>query len=429
MKNKVFNTWIRELATLVFTQAMQAFVLAIIMSVVVNLFVTSLEDNAEALGIYAIIAMASLSKIELLVKNIFGIKSGVADTSMAAGRKSLLKGGLAVRGIMRLGNNIPNMVAGAGGLVGSAFGLNSESRRVKLAREKVKALEDSEKTAKSNSNAKRIAGRTSIGNRRLAEMKKQSEANNKKNDDKKDEKDPRAELRDAEAALRKKDRENFSKLSGGAMETIGAVHGATLGAAVGLATGGEDMISDMAIGAGIGDTIGATANRYSVGLYNQAVNELDQVGIVNDKVKEQKSKNREYNKASRQIISDNNRLIANAANNNTANIANKSDAKVVRNAQRASIKEDKKELNKINRDELKANLKNKEKGKLDSVKNYNDLRGQIKAEAREERKRANQMYSDNKKKLRDSNSIQQQTNGIQTNSNGNQIRRNPNNNI
>ena len=74
MKNKVFNVWIKELASIVFTQALQALVLAVLMSVVVGLFLASKADGANttnyAIGVYAIIAMMSLSKIELLVKRI-----------------------------------------------------------------------------------------------------------------------------------------------------------------------------------------------------------------------------------------------------------------------------------------------------------------------------------------------------------------------
>ena len=75
MKKDVFMVWLKEFCSLIFTQTVQAFLLAIIMSVVVA---TATNDTIEeqdvavsATGIIAIIALSSISKVELLVKKIF----------------------------------------------------------------------------------------------------------------------------------------------------------------------------------------------------------------------------------------------------------------------------------------------------------------------------------------------------------------------
>ena len=72
MKKDIFMVWLKEFCSLIFTQTVQAFLLAIIMSVVVatasNGNIEDQGNTISATGLIAIIALASISKVELLVK-------------------------------------------------------------------------------------------------------------------------------------------------------------------------------------------------------------------------------------------------------------------------------------------------------------------------------------------------------------------------
>ena len=50
---------------------------------------------SQSLGIYCIFILAIVPKVELLVKKIFGLGSGVMDDSMRGAKNSLLKAGVA----------------------------------------------------------------------------------------------------------------------------------------------------------------------------------------------------------------------------------------------------------------------------------------------------------------------------------------------
>ena len=93
MKKDVFSVWLKEFCSLVFTQTVQAFLLAIIMSVVICMANSDSSqqysgDTVSATSIIAIIALSSISKIELLVKKIFGVESQFGDPAMKNGIKT-----------------------------------------------------------------------------------------------------------------------------------------------------------------------------------------------------------------------------------------------------------------------------------------------------------------------------------------------------
>lgn len=99
MKKDVFSVWLKEFCSLVFTQTVQAFLLAIIMSVVIYMANSDSSqqysgDTVSATSIIAIIALSSISKIELLVKKIFGVESQFGDPAMKNGIKTF-GGGIA----------------------------------------------------------------------------------------------------------------------------------------------------------------------------------------------------------------------------------------------------------------------------------------------------------------------------------------------
>lgn len=97
MKKGVFGGWFRELASLIFTQTVQAFLLAIIMSIIVNaLAANSGTGGTYGAGLLAIIALSQFNKIELLIKNIFGVTSQYGG-SMQDGKGGLLGGLMALK--------------------------------------------------------------------------------------------------------------------------------------------------------------------------------------------------------------------------------------------------------------------------------------------------------------------------------------------
>lgn len=115
MLNGIFGKWLREFATLVFTQAVQAFLLAIVMTIIIsclgNAGGTDTEGSNQAAGLLAIIALASFGKIEMLVKNIFGVTSQFGDPSLQAGARGLTAGSLlAMKGGKRLLDNGSKML-------------------------------------------------------------------------------------------------------------------------------------------------------------------------------------------------------------------------------------------------------------------------------------------------------------------------------
>ena len=78
------------MCALVFTQTIQAFLFAIIMTVIISTYIAEggsknildPADTISATGVIAIVALTSISKVEALVKKIFGLNSSIADQAM-----------------------------------------------------------------------------------------------------------------------------------------------------------------------------------------------------------------------------------------------------------------------------------------------------------------------------------------------------------
>ncbi len=112
MKKGIFGGWFKELASLIFTQTVQAFLLAIIMSIIVNALVgTKGNGSTYGAGLLAIIALSQFNKIELLIKNIFGVTSKYGG-SMDQGKGGLLGSMMALKMGKKALDNIPKMVGG-----------------------------------------------------------------------------------------------------------------------------------------------------------------------------------------------------------------------------------------------------------------------------------------------------------------------------
>ena len=77
MKDNIFAHWLRELCSLVFIQSIQAFIFAIVMSLIISIMTPdnvgeigdeNRSDYIAATGIIAVLAISSISKLEDLVK-------------------------------------------------------------------------------------------------------------------------------------------------------------------------------------------------------------------------------------------------------------------------------------------------------------------------------------------------------------------------
>lgn len=100
------SAWLKEFCALVFIQSIQAFTFAIIMVMVINLVSgESANSNAAPLGMVAVVAMASISKLEDLVKKMFGIGPSVTDPSLRGGMKSWATGMVAFGAAKRVADN------------------------------------------------------------------------------------------------------------------------------------------------------------------------------------------------------------------------------------------------------------------------------------------------------------------------------------
>lgn len=279
MKKDVFMVWLKEFCSLIFTQTVQAFLLAIIMSVVVA---TATNDTIEeqdiavsATGIIAIIALSSISKVELLVKKIFGVESQFGDPSMRNGMGALAGSLIAAKLAGRALNNVPKMASGLKGLDTRKARANALAKRNRdlaaaagrrtggsgvaagnmalqqaggtdtsgdSAAVGVTAAGRAGNAASNVSNLTINASNVDIGGQGASESNKiTAEKFNKINDD----------YEKALSDIKKGRRESMQKLASGLLETATLPAGAIGGLTVGLATGDNPL---KAAGVGIGAT-------------------------------------------------------------------------------------------------------------------------------------------------------------------------------
>ena len=290
MLNGIFGKWLREFATLVFTQAVQAFLLAIVMTIIISCLGNSTGDaetGNQAAGLLAIIALASFGKIEMLVKNIFGVTSQFGDPSLQAGARGLTAGSvLAMKGGKRLLDNGSKLIQshrqiseakkglaayGTGetaGLEAGEEGAEGSAAIDKLAKQAgvdpaalktvTEGAEDTLETSVQLQGLENLGQLNSAINNLTRAMEKQSGGSNKEKYEKM--------LEEGKNLRRSAIREN-----------IGGAIGGTAGAIVGLAKG-DNIIETTLAGAGAGDALGeasakSTAARIDYNKRNKKLND------------------------------------------------------------------------------------------------------------------------------------------------------------
>lgn len=271
MKKDVFNSWLKELISLVFVQTFQAFLIAIILSMIVRLLTESLKsaldvrDQLNATGVLAIFALASLSKIELLIKNIFGLTSGVGDPSLQGGKKALTAGTvIGLAGLKRTFDNGRKILGGTKGMIRGGVNLWKANNDLREAQQgngpEGGALNGNTKTQKQLTGSNGGAGGSSGGNisTLITEIRQLNSTLQSTNlDADKDKKSKKLDdLNKAIEDAKKNLHDSGKELTSGILETVGAAHGAVAGGVIGLAHG--EVAEHVGKGMGAGDIAGQT---------------------------------------------------------------------------------------------------------------------------------------------------------------------------
>lgn len=259
MGNGVFGKWFKEFATLVFTQAVQAFLLAIVMTIIISCLAEAKDDNGvNASGLLCIIALASFNKIELLIKQIFGIHSQFGP-DMKSGASSLMKTGLAIKGVRKISDNVPkiteglrDMKIGKDGMAAANMAGNDEAFKNALSGNKNGNTtnpdgEDNKEEVENQIQEQVIKLHTLENVGELTEaiknLSKDMQTSNKSN------------LQSKAKDYEDKWNQGRKQVNSGIRESIGASVGLVGGAMMGLAQG-DDIVSTALSGAGFGDELG-----------------------------------------------------------------------------------------------------------------------------------------------------------------------------
>lgn len=274
----VLNSWIKEFCTLVFIQTIQAFIYAIIISIIVEMSFLSIEDVDDrnaSMGIICVVALTAVFKVEELIKKIFGIGNSKADVHGAM--SSLAKTAIAWNFGKRVLDNTTKVAGGIKSRQDAAKGRQKLKSRMERDQATFgiggavpdEAMDDigpqiqQERLGAETSNAVDLGsyvGTTHFNNQAIEVANKKSQAGNNVTKNGKNIRDYNAMMdkyQDQLDELKKKRQEGTKQILRGLGETAGAVPGALAGAVIGGADGDLDAaLRGAAVGIGIGDTIG-----------------------------------------------------------------------------------------------------------------------------------------------------------------------------
>lgn len=318
MNKGVFTTWIKELCALVFVQTIQAFILAIVLSIILTFIKNtgqSISDQAtvSSLGVLCVVLLTSLTKMEQITKKIFGLESGILQQKPPHGLAATM---LALKSAGRIFNNLPKIASGIGAATLGANldkkkannralsqlkrrgldkngnelpGGNSEpagnsepggsdplmeERRELLAKRKQGAEESDEDYKKRreeikkqlDDNTRKMAAAYANGSRSSSSGQGKSSIITSSDKDKENYNKIMDQLDDDLAKAKEKRRKGIETAVSGLMETagagVGAMTGLSIGAISGLATNDLDQIPKaMAYGIGAGDMAGESLTK------------------------------------------------------------------------------------------------------------------------------------------------------------------------
>lgn len=298
---KTLQSWIKEFGTLVFTQTVQAFIYAIIISIIVFSMTETqgieAADQNTALGFIAVISLVSIFKVEELLRKIFGLSSTKASVKGAMG--SLAKTAIAAKVASKTLDNTKKMATGAK----EKFTANKQDRKDREATEKQaqkiesnyqnkekqldfnkqdansrvdKELEAKKREIKAdqaNRDSRSPDGLNSLGRAKIQSAIQESSGKKASNETK--EKQMQAKKEEAfatkneqfaalqEQAESKKEanakmrREGVKKMASSGLESVGAIIGTPIGGIIGIADGDiSEGLRGMGVGMGVGDAMG-----------------------------------------------------------------------------------------------------------------------------------------------------------------------------
>lgn len=287
MKKDIFADWLREFCMLVFIQSVQAFIFAIIMRLLVSMLsynnLTQI-DAGNATSLMAVFLLASVSKIEDIVKKVFGIKSGFHDSGMRGGLKSLattMMAGKLAKGAL---DNVGKFTGGVTGAIGAGKGIARQRARMASDLNKNAAPQagssgskpalnaeptatdymDKAKEAKANGDMRgyeRYRG-MAAGMNKSAKAAAAAESASKGSGKSFDRQKAIDEYDDKIRELKSKRRQSIIGAVSGTVETAGALVGGTMGMIGGAAMGeGKEIVQGGLAGMGVGDTVGRIATK------------------------------------------------------------------------------------------------------------------------------------------------------------------------
>lgn len=330
MKGNVFSLWLKEFCALVFTQTVQAFILAIVLILVAMSISTANELNEDssegeqAAGVLAIVALTSLSNMESLVKKIFGLESSVTDSSMKGGRGGLLGTIAAMRMAKKALDNAPKIASGAKGYIDARRTgkkahldfLDSTNKQLDRYNKLHPGAVDGTSTSTVNSNVSSSGGSANSNSDGLdsqgqamlrlienntddsssstkssnTKVTSSSSKNLKDYYDMQDRLDKlKKEYEDKKKEVQKSKRTALKNVVSGVSETTGAALGGSAGIVYGLATG-DDITKTAGIGIGVGDTIG----KGLIDIPGKVVETVIDDAKLGKKISKYKSKKAEY---------------------------------------------------------------------------------------------------------------------------------------
>lgn len=266
MKKGIFSTWFREIATIIFTQTIQAFLLAIVMSIIISALgkTTGSGDqngSTAAAGLLAIIALSQFGKFEMLIKSIFGVTSGVADTSMNAGFRGLTAGKMiAARGFSKVLDNGRKIGQGVKALKTNSDLKNLKAEKETLEKEQDYGVTGGSTTERLNKGDNKVEMLNVSNSDILAAIREQTEHIDKQTQEqlrsRNDEKIEKLQQKIEETTNKRN--EQIKMGASGVAETITGAYGAAAGLSVGLAQG-DNIAETTFAGMGVGDMVGQGA--------------------------------------------------------------------------------------------------------------------------------------------------------------------------
>ena len=277
MQKGVFTTWIKELCALVFVQTIQAFILAIVLSIILTFIAPTdgkfaNQDSVSALGVLCIVLLTSLTKMEQITKKIFGLDSGILQNKPPHG---LMASYMALKAAGRMFNNIPKIASGFSGMVGARTDKKKVQARFNNKRNNMLGGTSGAGGAPGAGGGSGTGGGAGSDDDSLEPLTGGGAGGSLgggatpqfRNGYKQKDLDALEDKYEEQlAAIKKQRKEARNKILSGTLETGGAITGACGGAAVGLAsglaTGDLDQIPKaIGYGIGAGDAVGeATAN-------------------------------------------------------------------------------------------------------------------------------------------------------------------------